>query len=86
VAGLAARGGRDGRRTFRRRFDECGFDEKQIEFIWKLIFNVADYQMHLLMDFIEFMTRYTGCASRCSRVATVGGRSLTSRPSRSCKT
>jgi hypothetical protein len=38
----------------RRRFDECAFDERQIEFLWKLIFNVADYQMHLLMDFIEY--------------------------------
>jgi AhpD family alkylhydroperoxidase len=40
----------------RRRFDECAFDERQVEFIWKLLYNAADYQMHLLMDFIEYST------------------------------
>ena len=38
----------------RQRFNDAGFNERQIEFLWKLIVNVADYQMHLLMDFIEF--------------------------------
>jgi hypothetical protein len=38
----------------RRRFDACGFTEQQVEFLWKLIYQVSDYQMHLLMDFIEY--------------------------------
>src|SRR5688572_32790733 len=40
----------------RCRFNDSGLTEPQMGFLWKLIFHVADYQMHMLMDFIEYAT------------------------------
>jgi hypothetical protein len=37
----------------RRRFDACQFTEDQVAVIWLLLFSCSDYQLSILMDFIE---------------------------------
>ena len=39
--------------NLRRKFEACGFNEQQVEFIWRLLFEAADYQMHMLMAFVD---------------------------------
>ena len=39
--------------TFEDDFVKCRFTEQQMAWIWMFAFQVADYQMYTLMDFLE---------------------------------
>lgn len=39
--------------SLRKQFNACGFDDAQVEFIWRFLFEAAEDQMHMLMGFVE---------------------------------